>query len=274
MITATAFNYQTQASTQIAARAKAAPAGDKPNLASVERNYQVPTEKMKEWSPKVFGWIPTGGIFGSRQLTVTEGKLLDNLTRDRGVLGLKRFEKISNEALETAGKRFPPSATLPAHIKTSIEAEVAKLPKADQAAKRAELTEQKLGEWMGQDGHMDAFRHALWNARLTSEFGASWTKQFTTAHEGSNVGSSTREAMDLYNNEVGRKIATDNPKASAKELEALVKQALDDGKLVVIDRNGHLAWSNTVALNDHGLSVKLDGQPVIPTPKGDAYAGR
>ena len=102
--------------------------------------------------------------------------------------------------------------------------------------------------WPTNGGHTDAFRHAYWNARLTSEFGAEWTTQFATAHEGNNPGNSTREAMDLYNNQIGRQIAINNPDASPAELADLVKKALDNGDLVVVNSQGHLDWSNKVAV--------------------------
>lgn len=102
------------------------------------------------------------------------------------------------------------------------------------------------------DGHQDAVRHALWNATMTSQFGADWTEAYGTAHEMIEGNPAAREAMDLYNNGVGRQIAIDNPNAGRGELEELVTQALDDGKLLVIDQSGNLAWSNQVAVGEHG----------------------
>jgi hypothetical protein len=245
----------------------------KPSLDSIERNYQVAEEKSEKWSPKLFGSIPIGTLGGERELTVTEGKLLDNLTRDRGINGLQKFKDIADDAFKVADARVPPGETLPAHLKKQIEVEVMELPKKQRAAAREAITNDLMKSWPRNDGHNDAFRHAYWNARLTSQFGAEWTKQFTTAHEGSNPGNSTREAMDLYNNEVGRKIALANPKASPQELADLVKAALDKGELVVIGKNGHLAWSNEVARNDHGVTIDLDGVPnKIQTPKGNVSA--
>ncbi len=270
MTNVAAVGYRSPVNTQAASRTT--PPTPKPDLAAIERNYQVPEQNVQDWSPKAFGFISTGSLFGTQKFTSTEGKMLDKLTRDQGIVGLKSFERISKDALSNARTVYPSNGTLPNHIKTNIEAKVAKFPIEQQGSQRAALSNAAMREWSGQDGHMDAFRHALWNAKLTSEFGSNWTKQFTTAHEGSSSGSSVREAMDLYNNEVGRKIATNNPNASAKELESLVKKAVDDGELVVIGRNGHLAWSNTVAVNDHGLSVSLSGRPMIATPNGDAYA--
>ena len=39
-------------------------AESKPSLASIEKNYQVAEENSKEWSPKLFGFIPLGVIIG------------------------------------------------------------------------------------------------------------------------------------------------------------------------------------------------------------------
>jgi hypothetical protein len=231
----------------------------KPTLNSIERNYQVAEEASKDWSPKLFGSIPVGEIGGKKKLTLTEGKLLDNLTRDRGILGLQKFKSIAEDAFETSKLRSLPPVVIPANV----EAQIQKLPIGDQDGVRQ--------SWPTNDGHTDAFRHAYGNARLTSEFGLKWTTQFTTAHEGSNPGNSTREAMDLYNNQVGRQIAINNPNASPSELADLVKKALDNGDLVVVNSKGHLDWSNKVAVGHHGISIQLDNVPnAINTPVGNA----
>jgi hypothetical protein len=233
----------------------------KPTLGSIERNYQVVQEATKDWSPKLFGAIPIGEIGGKRELTITEGKLLDNLTRDRGIFGLQKFQAIHDDALATSKSRSAPPTAIPANV----EAQIQKLPADDQDDVRA--------AWPTNDGHTDAFRHAYANARLTSEFGLEWTTQLTTAHEGNNPGSSTREAMDLYNNQIGRQIAINNPNASPSELADLVKKALDNGDLVVVNSKGHLDWSNKVAVGHHGISIQLDNIPnAINTPAGSASA--
>jgi hypothetical protein len=234
----------------------------KPTLNSIERTYQVPQEAVKDWSPKLFGSIPVGEIGGKRELTLTEGKLLDNLTRDRGILGLQKFKSIAEDSFTTSEARVPPSTTIPADVIAKINS----LP-------TAKARQDAINGWPTNDGHTDAFRHAYWNARMTSEFGAEWTRQFATAHEGNNLGSSTREAMDLYNNEIGRQIAISNPNASPKELADLVKKALDNGELVVVDRSGHLNWSNKVVNGNHGLTIQLNNVPAaLNTPSGNAPA--
>jgi hypothetical protein len=53
-----------------------------------------------------------------------------------------------------------------------------------------------------------------------------------------------REAMDLYNNEVGRQIAQAHPDARGDQLQTLVQQAVRDGRMVVIDDNGRLVPSD------------------------------
>ena len=233
----------------------------KPTLNSIERNYQVTEEASKDWSPKLFGSIPVGEIGGKEKLTITEGKLLDNLTRDRGILGLQEFKAIFDDAFATSESRSVPPTSIPANV----EAQIQKMP--------AKIQDEVRGSWPTNDGHTDAFRHAYWNARLTSEFGAEWTAQFATAHEGSNPGNSTREAMDLYNNQIGRQIAINNPNASPAELADLVKKALDNGDLVVVNSKGHLDWSNKVAVGHHGISIQLDNIPnALNTPAGNASA--
>jgi hypothetical protein len=123
------------------------------------------------------------------------------------------------------------------------------------------------------DGHRDAFRHAYWTARLTQAFGENWAEQYTNAHEMLPGNPRDREAMDLYNNGVGRRIARANPKATPEELAALVKQACDDGMLVVVNKNNELDWSDHVPMWGHGLAnegITLDGK--IPQPDADVRA--
>jgi hypothetical protein len=208
--------------------------------------YQVEEDKTAEWSPKVFGSIPIP-FADSRELTVTEGKLLDELTWGRGLVGLDTFRDIAKDAFAESAKQFPDPSSVPAWVPAD-----------------------RQKEWIGNDGHRDAFRHCFWNARLTKEFGFKWTEQFATAHEALPMNTAAREAMDLYNNEVGRRIAKDNPKATVADLAKLVRKAVDDGKLIVVDRSGKLAWSNSVTLWDHGLAPAGSRAGKIPVPAGDA----
>ncbi len=149
------------------------------------------------------------------------------------------FKDIRDKAFSVSEQYFPSPAKVPSYV-----------PKGQEQA------------WLDNNGQRDAFRHAYWNALLTKNFGENWTKQFTTAHEGVPGNEADREAMDLYNNEVGRAIATANPNASDAELAKLVSQAVNDGKMVVIDKSGELRWSNEVKVWDHGFAddAPVDGQ--------------
>ncbi|WP_157101143.1 WXG100 family type VII secretion target [Nocardia shimofusensis] len=130
-----------------------------------------------------------------------------------------------------------------------------------------------------QDNHADAFRHAYWNARMTQEFGEEWTTEYASKHEGRADNAAVREAMDLYNNELGRKIATANPDASPEELQDLVKDAVDNGDTVIIDESQKLNWTNQVtpdqdvnsdAYDDNREKLYLPGAPTSdnrPSPK-------
>lgn len=211
----------------------------------IERN-QVMEDTTEEWSPKGWGVIPIP-FTESRVLTSTEGRLLDSLTTSRGMVGLYDFRSIAEDAFSVSTAQFPDPGTIPSYV----------------PAKR-------VGEWKNNDGHRDAFRHCYWNARLTREFGYSWTRQFTTAHEALPGNTAAREGMDLYNNKVGRIIARDNPDADTDELATLVREAVDEGRLIVIDRSGNAAWSDEVALWDHGLAPTGTRAGVIAVPAGDA----
>lgn len=126
------------------------------------------------------------------------------------------------------------------------------------------------------DGHQDAFRHAYWNALMVEKFGPEFAKKFATAHEGVPGNPADREAMDLYNNEVGRRIAIAHPDASPEELASLVQQAVEQGDMVVIDRDGELAWSNQVPFGQHGQAndpPKGGGRPAEPGDSGDVASG-
>lgn len=87
------------------------------------------------------------------------------------------------------------------------------------------------------DDQNDAFRHAYWNALMVKEYGAEWAEDYATAHEQLPGNPGPREAMDLYNNEVGRNIAVANPDASAEELANLIEAAVKNGDTVVVGQD-------------------------------------
>jgi len=183
--------------------------------------YQVADDPRKE----LFPGAPLSWFVEQRELTASEAALLRELQDKYGVLGLKKFQEIHDEAFEVADQRF---AT------------------PDQ-----------------NDDHNDAFRHAYWNARLTQEFGEDWTKRFTYAHESIPGNQAAREAMDLYNNEVGRSIAVANPDASPKELADKIQEAVRQGRTVVIGGDGQLDYSDQVRPEDTGQPENrtLPGHP-------------
>jgi hypothetical protein len=177
------------------------------------------------------GW-PLSLLTDPTKLTVTEAGLLDGLS------GLKQrdFKNIADDAFAESDKRYGG--------KTQYER---------------------------NDGHQDAFRHTYWNALMTRKFGETFARKYATAHEGVPGNEGPREAMDLYNNEVGRRIASEHPDADEKELARLVQQAVDGGDVVVVDKDLHLAYSDQVAVHHHG---NADGAPPIgggkPADAGDS----
>jgi hypothetical protein len=231
----------------------------RPSLKEIKRKYQTQEEPLVSWEPKLAGVIPVHQ--GKYKITPTEAKMLDKLAVTHGVVGLHTFNAIKDKAFSAADQHYPPStAPLPKHVQRDIQ----KLP----------LDDQKLPteNWPRNDGHNDAFRHAYWSAQLTKQYGAEWARQFTTAHEGAPGNSAVREAMDLHNNEVGRKIAEANPNATLEQLEALIAQAVKEGKLLVVNAKGQLAWSDKVAINQHGLANPSMAPGGAPAPPGDVSA--
>jgi len=212
-------------------------------------------ESYGSW-PILGGWLRAKkNANNSIEITATEAKMLDKLS----IFQQKHFSDIKDKAHEMSAYYYP--APDPSLIPSSF-------------------ADEPWG-WITNDGHRDAFRHAYWNALLTQRFGEEWARQFTTAHEGGATNPGEREAMDLYNNEVGRKIATSvrfpfpNRAVAEIELAKYVKKTCDDGKLVVIDSNGNLNWSDKVPLWKHGGPKSTSSLPgKIPTPDGNAKANR
>ncbi|XXF76261.1 hypothetical protein P2318_24825 [Myxococcaceae bacterium GXIMD 01537] len=218
------------------------------DLARIQRDYQVEDDTLVSWSPKAGGLIPVP-FTGEYEITATEAKMLDGLSVSRGLLGLNTFNNIKDQAFSVSERLYP----APGNIPGSVPAD-------------------RQREWVGNDGHRDAFRHAYWNALMTREFGAEWTQQFATAHEGLPGNPADREAMDLYNNDIGRQIALANPNASPEELATLVQQAVTDGRMVVLDQRGELQWSDRVPQWQHGLTDGTPGVGGQPRPDGNASA--
>ena len=213
----------------------------RPDLNTIRTNFQVADDEMIDYRPRAFGAIDIP-FTDSVRMTKTEGALIDKLTFDRGLVGLREFSGIKDRAFSEGVERFPDNP-VPGNIPAG-----------------------SANAWQGNDGHRDAFRHAYWNALMTQKYGETWTNAFATAHEGVPGNTANREAMDLYNNEIGRSIGAANGNASPEELGNPVEQSLNQGKLVVIDRSGNLEWSDRVVRGQHGLAPNDVIGPHLGTP--------
>ena len=97
-------------------------------------------------------------------------------------------------------------------------------------------TESVFG-YNGLNDASDAFRHAYWNALMVKHIDNSWAYRWATAHEEGGDGEPIENEMDLWNNEKGRLIATNNPYDTDSELSDKVMDALNDGVLRKIENN-------------------------------------
>ena len=96
------------------------------------------------------------------------------------------------------------------------------------AARRATDLEYK-GQLKG-DNEADAGRHALWHYKMTKAISAEAAKRFGDAHERSGSDTEGSLLMDLYNNEIGRRLALD-PKNSNRRDEDVILEAIRNGRL-------------------------------------------
>uniref|UniRef100_UPI003F49A6A5 DUF6973 domain-containing protein n=1 Tax=Nocardia suismassiliense TaxID=2077092 RepID=UPI003F49A6A5 len=206
--------------------------------------YQVKTDGTTIWPTGLTAAIAEKAGFKQQRITEAEAAMMNSLQLRKGLLGLKEFADIRQDAIHLAEVRF---------------------------------NKQGLS-----DGHADAFRHAYWNALLTKRYGEKWASEFATAHERNPTSHHIPVAMDLHNNEVGRQIARANPNASAEQLANLAAQAVEDGRMVVIDRNNTLVPSNELTRsqtreieNNPWPSTNPgrddDPDPGRPTAKPDQY---
>ncbi|MEA5125419.1 XVIPCD domain-containing protein [Xanthomonas floridensis] len=214
---------------------------DKSDLDQIRNQFQVQDDQMIQYHPRFAGMVNIP-FTPSIEVTRTEGKLMDEMTWSRGLQGLLELKETHDLAFRES-KRHVPDQPVPEGI-----------PK------------EQAEEWQLNDGHRDAFRHTYWNALLAKEFGNEWAQAFATAHEGRPGNPANREAMDLYNNQVGRGIAAAHPGASKEQLAQLVGEAMKEGKLILMDHQGKLAWSDQVKVGQHGLSPEDAIQPFLPTP--------
>ncbi|MCS3848037.1 hypothetical protein GGR70_003070 [Xanthomonas campestris] len=214
---------------------------DKPDLDRIRSQFQVQDDEMIQYHPRLAGKVDIP-FSPTIQVTRTEGKLLDEMTWSRGLQGLLELKETHDLAFRES-KQHVPDQPVPDGIPN-----------------------EQAEEWQLNDGHRDAFRHTYWNALLAKEFGNEWAQAFATAHEGRPGNPANREAMDLYNNQVGRGIAAAHPSASKEQLAQLVGDAMKEGKLILMDHQGKLAWSDQVQVGQHGLSPEDAIQPHLQRP--------
>jgi hypothetical protein len=200
------------------------PLEDRKPTDEILTEYQVSDATMTEWTPSGFG-VWAADLFGKfdadefEPVTMTEREA--GMLDDLSIWGKRDFLEDRDNAFDAADERFSGDGR--------------------------------------EDGHNDAFRHAYWNALMTSRFGEEWAEDFATAHEQVPGNPAAREAMDLYNNEVGRRIAAENPDATPAELADLVEQAVRDGEMVVINEDGDLEYSDQIA---DGQTGRATGGPI------------
>ncbi|MBP2474192.1 hypothetical protein JOF53_003064 [Crossiella equi] len=111
---------------------------------------------------------------------------------------------------------------------------------------------------------------------LANRFGQRFAEDFTTAHERKPTDKPAEEAMDLHNNEVGRRIARQYPDAGPEELARRVEAAVRGGEMVVVDRQGRLAYSDQVVAGETAGDLPEqadDGGPVPRQPGGHLGGG-
>jgi len=214
-------------------RSTSTPEAERLTPDEIVNTYQVKSDTRTEYLPSPE--ILSGIFLNKESMTQTESDLLKTLQFQKGAVGLSEFEDTVKEARSVSHDYYKPDDN---------EAIGLVHPKG------------------GEDGHQDAFRHAYWNALMTQRFGEDFAKSFATAHEGVPNNPATREAMDLHNNEVGRQIALAHPDATDEELAKLVGEAVKNGKMVVIDRNDDLVYSDKE-------SVGMTGTAVLSVPRED-----
>lgn len=100
----------------------------------------------------------------------------------------------------------------------------------------------------------DAFRHALWSFLVTRNIGLDAAKQIGDAHERYDEGQKQGEQlMDLFNNNVGRRLALD-PGNKDRPAEEVVLEALRNGQLQT--QSFRLPGSQAPELQWPGLFLK------------------
>ncbi len=105
---------------------------------------------------------------------------------------------------------------------------------------------------VGIGSERNAFRHVLWSATITSEFGANTSETITNSHEGIGLFDNSEidhsqsfegnmdladNIVDLLNNEIGREIGENNEGAGMLEIAGLVLDVFSNEGLWVAQEN-------------------------------------
>lgn len=190
----------------------------------IYEEYQVEDDEMTTWElTGIERWLAEKAgvdIPDPLRTTATEAELLDAL----GPLDMMSFNDAKDHAVEETAARYGDENGQDPHP----------------------------GDAPFNDDQADAFRHAYLNALHSRDLGSDWTTDFWTGHERIPGNDPAREAMDLHNNEVGRRIAEENPGASDEELADLVERSVADGEMVVIDQDGRLVPSHSITPDQAG----------------------
>jgi hypothetical protein len=93
-----------------------------------------------------------------------------------------------------------------------------------------DTTEAEYPDQPQHNNEADAFRHAYFNYILTQRIGANEAKSYADAHERSGENPKGEELMDLFNNDVGRRLALD-PSNKGRDPVEVIHEAIRNGQL-------------------------------------------
>ena len=115
-------------------------------------------------------------------------------------------------------------------------------------------------------GQVDAFRHCLWMAFLCQHIKEKKALKLGIAHEEGNerdfeklrsedgtLPDRIANTMDLWNNQIGAVLSTENPGVKEEELVFMVKAAISSGRCRILKRNAQGDF-----LDAFGLIIKHD----------------
>lgn len=87
-----------------------------------------------------------------------------------------------------------------------------------------------------RNGPRDAMKHILGTALIAQRIGEFDARLVASSHETVPNNPQTTETMDLHNNEIGYRLARENPNASQAQLMALAKQQVEQGNAIQYDK--------------------------------------